>query len=62
MGVHPFTSAKKGDRYFNLLQNKASQEQFWQVTGADGTSDEFKDLFTKMCDTNPNNRPTLKEI
>lgn len=62
MGVFPFQSAKKEDKYFSLLCEPSKIEKFWQVTGSESTSEDFKDLFSRMTALNPDNRPSIKEI
>ena len=59
IGVFPFQAAKQNDKYYSLFINPDEKEQFWQVTGSDAASDEFKDLFSKMIDANPLNRPSI---
>jgi len=37
-------------------------KRYWTQVGAEDTSDEFKDLFSRMISYNASNRPSLKEI
>merc|ERR1711998_124017 len=60
-GTFPFQEAKKSDYYFDLLI-KGETEKYFQRTGAEKLSDEFKDLMVRILSHDGSKRPTLKEI
>jgi len=37
-------------------------KRYWDAVGADATTDEFKDLFSRMVAYKASTRPSLKEI
>lgn len=58
IGNSPFRMASKCDPYFRLLSKKDKAE-YWAVYSAVAISPEFKDLFEKMTERNPEKRISL---
>lgn len=56
-----FKKQKKDEFYYSLLV-KGDYEAYWQRTGGEKLSSEFKDLIVKMFAYDGSKRPTLKEI
>merc|ERR1719455_22862 len=46
-GIFPFKEAKKDEYFYNLILN-GKLDQYWQKTGGQNLSPEFKDLILKM--------------
>lgn len=61
LGIFPFREAKP-DEYFYSLIKKGDLKTYWKKVGGENLSDEFKDLFIKMVNYNPEKRPTVGEI
>ena len=60
-GIFPFNNATTDDHFYKLLL-EGKYEQYWQQTGGQNLSDDFKDLFIRMVSYNPALRPTVEEI
>ena len=62
-GLNGFGSAKKLDKYYNLIIEK-NYEQYWNsvVFSELNLSQDFKDLVLRMLAFEPNERPTIDEI
>ena len=61
-GLYGFHAARPNDQFYNLIiqQNIA---QYWQNLGNQiNVSQEFKNLFIRMVDPNPAQRPTIAQI
>lgn len=63
-GNFPFNDGLKVDKYYKLIASTLvkNNEKYWKKLGAESTSQNFKDLFTKLVDYNPKKRLTLKEM
>ena len=62
--INGFGCASSKDHYYKLIILK-KYDQYWNILGrAYGVvlSQEFKNLFIKMVDVNPDERPTIEEI
>ena len=62
--INGFNYASSKDHYYKLIILK-KYDQYWNILGrAYGVvlSQEFKNLFIKMVDVNPDERPTIEEI
>lgn len=62
----PFINANKGDRYYSKVLTE-NWEGLWELYETSNTSDvpfsdDFKDLFQRLINANPDARPTLEEI
>lgn len=60
-GIFPFSEART-DEYFYKLLIDGDMKTYWEKTGGENLSDEFKDLITKMLSYDPSNRPTVEEL
>ena len=60
-GIFPFKEAKKDEYFYNLIL-KGDLTTYWQKTGGESLSSEFKDLIIKMFSYDGKNRPTPAEI
>jgi len=60
-GIFPFREAKPDEYFYNLIK-KGDLKSYWKKVGGENLSDEFKDLFIKMVNYNPEKRPTVEEI
>ena len=60
-GIFPFKEAKKDEYFYNLILN-GKLDQYWQKTGGQNLSDEFKDLILKMFSYDGSKRPTVEEL
>lgn len=60
-GIFPFAEARKDDYYYKLLM-EGKLEKYWQKTGGEALSDDFKDLILKMLSHDPAKRPTVEEL
>lgn len=60
----PFIKAEPTDRYYKRIwkDNGAHIEKFWQVYEDEHFSDDFIDLFSRMCAFDPEDRLTLQEV
>lgn len=61
VGNSPFRMASKCDPYFKLLAKK-DKSSYWSIYSAAPLSPEFKDLFEKMTERNPEKRLALAEV
>jgi len=60
-GIFPFSEART-DEYFYRLLIDGDLETYWNKTGGENLSNEFKDLIVKMLNYNPDMRPTVDEL
>ena len=60
-GIFPFSEAKP-DEYFYKLLIDGELDTYWEKTGGQNLSPEFKDLITKMFSYDPAKRPTVDEL
>lgn len=62
-GLNGFQSAKKHDKYYNLIIEK-NYVQYWNSEAFSelNLSQDFKDLVVRMLAFDPNERPTIDEI
>lgn len=60
-GIFPFKEAKKDEYFYNLILN-GKLDQYWQKTGGQNLSPEFKDLILKMFSYDGSKRPTVEEL
>lgn len=60
-GIFPFKEAKKDEYFYNLILN-GKLDQYWQKTGGQNLSDEFKDLILRMFSYDGSKRPTVEEL
>ena len=60
-GIFPFKEAKKDEYFYNLILN-GKLVQYWQKTGGQNLSPEFKDLILKMFSYDGSKRPTVEEL
>ena len=61
LGCPPFGSANSRDAYFRRLLRK-DKSAFWTIFESRKVSPEFKELFEKMCEPNPEKRLTLSQV
>ena len=60
-GIFPFKEAKKDEFFYNLIL-KGDMETYWNKTGGQKLSKEFKDLIIKMFSYDGSKRPSIDEI
>ena len=60
-GIFPFKEAKKDEYFYNLLLT-GNLQTYWQKTGGESLSDEFKDLIVKMFSYNGKERLSPAQI
>ena len=64
-GNPPFEKASPNDPYYKLIKDK-NFALFWKAHSrrrpAGFFSDEFKDIFSRMCAFEPKERPPIQEI
>jgi serine/threonine protein kinase len=60
----PFVKAEPTDRYYKRIakDNGAQIDKFWKVYDDEGFSDDFIDLFSRMCAYDPQDRLTLQQV
>ena len=61
-GIFPFHSSSKSDKFYSLLTSSDAEKRkdYWYQVGAKSLSNNFKDLFSKMVEYNPETRLSLK--
>ena len=57
-GIFPFQQACKSDSFYTLIM-VGQIETYWSHVGGESLSAEFKDLFIKMVDEDPEKRPSI---
>ena len=64
VGNFPFPEGTKQDKYYATVTSSRSDKvkRYWPQVGAEETSDEFKDLFSRMIAYKASSRPSLEEI
>jgi len=61
MGIFPFKEAKKTEYFYGMIFN-GELDKYWNKTGGDSLSSDFKDLIVKMLSFEGEDRPTLDDI
>ena len=61
VGKFPFERATANNDFYSLIKN-GQIEKFFELSGTEGLSAEFKDLISKMLAYEGSQRPTIEEI
>jgi serine/threonine protein kinase len=64
IGNFPFPEGTKQDKYYSLLTSSKPERvsRYWSHVGAEATTEEFKNLFSRMVAYKASDRPSLEEI
>ena len=60
-GIFPFSEARPDEFFYRLLIEE-DLETYWEKTGSQNLSHDFKDLISKMLSYDPSKRPTTEEL
>ena len=61
VGRFPFERATANDEFYSLIKN-GQIEKFFECSGVEHLSAEFKDLISKMLAYEGSERPTIEDI